>query len=64
MISALPVISIRSGAPRSVAPIVPIGANAGAPNKPAQQREILREALLALVSIDTFGANIPLPVEY
>jgi D-proline reductase (dithiol) PrdB len=64
IISALPDISIRSGAPRSVSPIVPIGANAGAPNNPLQQREILRSALQSLVSIDAPGKNVPLPIEY
>jgi D-proline reductase (dithiol) PrdB len=43
---------------------VPIGANAGAPNQPLQQREILRAALLNLVAIDTPGQNVPLPIEY
>lgn len=64
IISALPDISIRSGAPRSVAPIVPIGANAGAPNNPSQQKAILRAALQNLISIDTPGENVPLPIEY
>ena len=64
IISALPGISIRCGAPRGVAPIVPIGANAGAPNNPLQQKEILRLALHNLVSIDKPGQNVPLPIEY
>jgi len=64
IISALPDISVRCGAPRGVSPIVPIGANAGAPNNPDQQREILRAALLNLVAIDTPGQNVPLPIEY
>lgn len=55
---------MRSGAPRGVSPIVPIGANAGAPNNPLQQKEILRQALLNLISIDKPGQNVPLPIEY
>nr|WP_201259828.1 hypothetical protein [Tissierella sp. P1] len=64
IISVLPAISIRCGAPRGVSPIVPIGANAGAPNNPLQQKEILQQTLLNLVSIDKPGQNIPLPIEY
>jgi hypothetical protein len=64
IISALPDISIRCGAPRSVAPLVPMGANAGAPNNPYQQSEILRATLLNLVSINVPGQNVPLPIEY
>jgi len=64
IISALPDISVRCGAPRGVSPIVPIGANAGAPNNPSQQRAILRAALLNLAAIDIPGQNVPLPIEY
>ena len=64
IISALPDISIRCGAPRGVAPIVPIGANAGAPNHPNQQRDILRAALNNLINIVNPGQNVPLPIEY
>ena len=64
IISALPDISIRCGAPRGVSPIVPIGANAGAPNNPSQQRAILRAALLGLAAIDIPGQNVPLAIEY
>lgn len=64
IISALPDISRGSGAPRGVSPIVPIGANAGAPNQPLQQKEILRGALDNLVKIDKPGEDVPLPIEY
>lgn len=64
IISALPDISIRCSAPLGVSPIVPIGANAGAPNNPLQQREILRAALTNLISIVNPGQNVPLPIEY
>ena len=64
IISALPTISARSGAPRGVAPIVPIGANAGAPNDPKMQRKILVAALENLVAIDQFGKSVPLAIEY
>jgi len=43
---------------------VPIGANAGAPNNPSQQRAILRAALLGLAAIDIPGQNVPLAIEY
>lgn len=55
---------MRCGAPRSVSPIVPIGANAGAPNNFAQQKEILSSALINLVAIDEPGKNVPLAIEY
>jgi D-proline reductase (dithiol) PrdB len=64
IISALPDISVRCGAPRGVSPIVPIGANAGAPHHPLQQREILRAALLSLAAIRNPGENVPLAIEY
>lgn len=64
IISALPTISVRCGAPRGVAPIVPIGANAGAPHDAHMQREILRAALLQLVAIQQPGQNVPLPFSY
>lgn len=64
IISALPTISSRSGAPRSVSPIVPIGANAGAPGKPDEQREILLAALNNLVAIKEPGENVSLAIEY
>lgn len=60
----MPDISIGGGAPRGVAPIVPIGANAGAPNQPLQQREILLAALTNLINIVNPGENVPLPIEY
>ena len=54
LISALPDISTRCGAPRSVSPVVPIGANAGAPNNPFQQRKFCG-SLLHLIAIDKPG---------
>lgn len=55
---------MRCGAPRGISPIVPIGANAGAPNDPLQQREILHAALINLINIVEPGENVSLPIEY
>lgn len=54
----------QTGTPRAVAPLVPMGANAGAPNDPVMQQAILREALHYLVELDSAGKIVPLPYEY
>ena len=64
IIAALPPIVRQGGAPRAVAPLVPMGANAGEPHNKAMQTAILKDALRSLVSIDTPGDIIPLPYEY
>ncbi|AZT91316.1 D-proline reductase (dithiol) protein PrdB [Caldicellulosiruptor changbaiensis] len=64
IIAALPPVAKHQGAPRIVAPKVPIGANAGEPNNVNMQKAILKDALLALKSINRFGEVIELPYEY
>ena len=64
IIAALPPIVRHGGAPRAVAPLVPMGANAGEPHNIAMQTAILKDSLRALVSIDTPGTIVPLPYEY
>jgi len=64
IISALPPVTRQNGSPRAVAPIVPMGANAGAPNDNAMQMGILRETLLQLVAIKNVGDTVPLAFEY
>lgn len=41
-----------------------MGANAGAPNDPEMQRNILKDTLVQLIEIDSPGKIIPLPYEY
>jgi len=64
VIAALPPVVKQTGTPRAVAPLVPMGANAGEPNNAEMQREILKETLRQLVSIDIPGKIVPLPFEY
>ncbi len=64
IIAALPPVVRQNGTPRAVAPLVPMGANAGEPNNPEMQRNIVRDALKQLVEIQTPGKIVPLPYEY
>ena len=64
IISALPPVTRQNGSPRAVAPIVPMGANAGAPNDIDMQKAILRDTLIQLIEITTPGETVPLPYEY
>lgn len=64
VIAALPPVVKQAGTPRAVAPLVPMGANAGEPNNAEMQREILKETLRQLVAIDIPGKIVPLPFEY
>lgn len=64
IIAALPPIVRQGGAPRAVAPLVPMGANAGEPHNPAMQTAILKDALRQLTLIDTPETIVPLPYEY
>ena len=64
IIAALPPVVRQNGTPRAVAPIVPMGANAGEPNNREMQYNICKEALLQLVEIDSPGQIVPLPYEY
>ena len=64
IIAALPPVVRQNGAPRAVAPRVPMGANAGEPHNIPMQRGIVQGALEALKKIETPGKIIPLPFEY
>lgn len=64
IVAALPPVVRQTGTPRAVAPLVPMGANMGAPNDPDQQTKILTAALENLVGIQTPGKIVPLPYEY
>ena len=64
IIAALPPVVRQSGTPRAVAPLVPMGANAGAPNDIEMQYNICKAALINLVEIDSAGKIISLPYEY
>ena len=55
IIAALPPVVRQTGTPRAVAPLVPMGANAGEPNNPDMQRDIVKATLEQLVAIDTPG---------
>ena len=64
--AGIPTIIIAALPPvvRAVAPLVPMGANAGAPNNPEQQTQIVKATLEQLVEIQTPGKIVPLPFEY
>ena len=64
IIAALPPVCVQNGTPRAVAPLVPMGANAGEPNNKEMQINILRDTLTQLVKIDQPGKVVPLPYEY
>ena len=55
IIAALPPVVRQTGTPRAVAPLVPMGANAGAPNNVEQQTAIVKATLEQLVEIQTPG---------
>lgn len=64
IIAALPPVVRQTGAPRAVAPLVPMGANAGEPHNIEQQTQIVRAALEQLITLDAPGKVVPLPYEY
>lgn len=64
IIAALPPVVRQNGSPRAVAPIVPMGANAGEPNNPEMQKAIVKDTLIKLTEISTPGQIVPLPYEY
>ncbi len=64
IIAALPPVVRQNGTPRAVAPLVPMGANAGAPNDKEMQTAIVRDSLKNLVEITSAGKIVPLPYEY
>ena len=64
IIAALPPVVRQNGTPRCVAPIVPMGANAGEPNNVEMQTGIVKDTLRQLVEIQTPGKIVSLPYEY
>ena len=64
IVAALPPVVRQNGTPRAVAPMVPMGANAGAPNDPEMQRGIVKDSLEQLIEIPSAGKIVPLPYEY
>ena len=64
IIAALPPVVKQTGTPRAVAPLVPMGANAGAPHNVEQQTAIVKATLEQLEEITTLGTVVPLPFEY
>lgn len=64
LIAALPPVVRQNGSPRAVAPLVPMGANAGEPNNVEMQTAILRDTLNELINIETPGKIVSLPYEY
>ena len=64
IIAALPPVVRQAGTPRAAAPLVPMGANAGAPHDVEMQTNIVKATLEQLVKIDTPGKVVPLPYEY
>lgn len=64
IIAALPPVVRQNGTPRAVAPLVPMGANAGAPNDKEMQYNIVKDSLIQLIKIDQPGKIVSLPYEY
>lgn len=64
IIAALPPVVRQNGTPRAVAPLVPMGANAGEPNNKEMQTAIVKDTLKQLIEIQTPGKIVPLPYEY
>ena len=64
IIAALPPVVKQTGTPRAVAPLVPMGANAGAPHNVEQQTAIVKGTLEQLEELTTHGTVVPLPFEY
>ena len=64
IIAALPPVVRQTGSPRAVAPLVPMGANAGEPNNREMQYNIVKDTLEQLEVLDSPGKVVPLPYEY
>ena len=64
IIAALPPVVRQTGKPRAVAPLVPMGANAGAPNKKKKKKGIIKASLEAMMAMTSAGQIVPLPFEY
>jgi D-proline reductase (dithiol) PrdB len=54
----------QNGSPRAVAPLVPMGANAGEPNNVEMQRNIVVDSLVEMVKMSSAGKIVPLNYEY
>ena len=63
IIAALPPVVRQTGTPRAVAPLVPMGANAGEPNNVEMQTAIVKDTLRELIKIDQPGKVVALPYE-
>ncbi len=64
IIAALPPVVRQNGSPRAVAPLVPMGANAGAPHDIEMQTNIVKDTLNTILTISSAGQIVPLPYEY
>ena len=64
IIAALPPVVRQTGSPRAVAPLVPMGANAGEPNNREMQYNIVKDTLEQLEEIESAGKIVPLTYEY
>lgn len=64
LIAALPPVVRQNGTPRAVAPLVPMGANAGEPHNIEMQTAIMKDTLKELINIQSAGKIVPLPYEY
>ncbi len=64
IIAALPPVVRQNGTPRAVAPLVPMGANAGAPHDKEMQTAIVKAALEEILEIPSAGQIVSLPYEY
>ena len=64
IIAALPPVVKQTGTPRAVAPLVPMGANAGQPHNVDMQYHIVKDALLQLEKLESPGQVVPLLYEY
>jgi len=64
IIAALPPVCKQQGSPRAVAPVVPMGANAGEPHNAQMQTNIVTAALEHAVSADMPGLIKRLPYTY
>lgn len=64
IIAALPPVVRQTGTPRAVAPLVPMGANAGEPNNIEMQTEIVKATLTEMMKMESAGKCVSLPFEY
>ena len=64
LIAALPPVVRQNGSPRAVAPLVPMGANAGEPHNVEMQTAIMKDTLQELINIPSAGKIVSLPYEY